>query len=122
MFLDQEGQHHPHQSMSCQWDRNWTASLDGLECDWVACLKPPTPPLSSNLRVTHWNGEPISFGEKVRFVCNRGTQFEENPHQEDVAYNCQDTTTDSLTRGFFDVPKKEEDWPKCVHGMWNKIN
>ena len=116
LFLNQHGNHSKSQSMTCLWDRNWTASLDALECDWVACLKPAAPPLSTNLRVTHWDGEPIPFGGKARYVCHRGTQFEEDPHQEFVEYECQESTEGALTRGFFDVPEKEEDWPRCLYG------
>ena len=120
MFLDQNGNHSESQSMTCLWDRNWTASLDDLECDWVACLKPAAPPRSTNLRVTHWDGEPIPFGGKARYVCHRGTQFEDDPYQESLEYECQDTTEGALTRGFFDVPAKEEDWPRCLYGKYFK--
>ena len=70
-FKDREGNHQPTQTMSCQWDKSWspTSSLD--PCDWVACLKPPTPPLSTNLRVSDWFGAPIEFGNEIRFVCQR---------------------------------------------------
>ena len=70
------------QSMTCQWNKTWTPTHELAECDWVACLKPPTPPRSTNLRVTDWDGLPIKFGDKVHFVCDRGTLFEEDPTQE----------------------------------------
>ena len=118
MFLDQHGNHSESQSMTCKWDMNWTDSLEGLECDWVACLKPAAPPLSTNLRVSDWDGQPIPFGEKARYVCHRGTEFEDDPFQESVEYICQDTTEKRVsTRGFFNVPDKEEAWPRCLTGI-----
>ena len=38
--------------------------------------QPPTPPPGTNLRVTHWNGEPIAFDDQVMFVCEKGCYFE----------------------------------------------
>ena len=38
--------------------------------------QPPTPPPGTNLRVTHWNGEPIAFDDQVMFVCEKGYYFE----------------------------------------------
>ena len=77
--------------MSCLWDKTWSATTLLGDCQWVACLKvrtlhmiglklnsdqPPTPPPGTNLRVTHWNGEPIAFDEQVMFVCEKGYYFE----------------------------------------------
>ena len=69
--------HLPDYTMTCLWDKSWDPShkLPG-ECDWVECLKPPTPPASTNLRVTDWDSKPIPFGDPVRYVCKRGFQFE----------------------------------------------
>ena len=84
------------------------------ECKWVACLKPPTPPASTNLQVTDWFGDPIPFGEQIRFVCERGLYFEDDFHQTEVAYTCQDGSNKDFKdkRGFFDVPELEEEWPR----------
>ena len=38
------------QSMTCGWDKQWSPTHELKTCDWVACLKPPTPPLSTHLR------------------------------------------------------------------------
>ena len=117
MFLDKNGSHYASKSMTCKWDMNWTDSLDDLECDWVGCLKPATPPLSSNLKVSDWDGQPIQFGGTARYVCQRGTQFEEDPYQASVEYVCEDATVSKASaRGLFNVPDKEEDWPRCLHG------
>ena len=103
--------------MTCLWDKSWEPShkFPG-DCDWIECLKPPTPPPSRNLRVTDWDSQPIAFGDPVRFVCKRGFQFEEDPAQEEQVYTCQDGTAPDTVRGFFDVPQDEEDWPRCVRG------
>ena len=115
-FLDSEGNHQPTQSMSCQWDKSWTPTPSLDPCDWVACLKPPTPPLSTHLRVSDWFGDPIAFGEQVRFVCDRGYFFEADPGQLDVKFTCQDGKAAGFEekRGFFDVPELEADWPRCL--------
>ena len=97
-FLLSTGGHADSQAMSCQWDRRWTPGHTLQACDWVACLKPPTLPASSNLRVSDWFGEPIPFGEQVRFVCERGHFFEEDPDQVDVKYTCQDGKADLRRR------------------------
>ena len=79
--------------MTCLWDKTWSATTQLGDCQWVACLKvrtlfidriktkfisdqPPTPPPGTNLRVTHWNGEPIAFDDQVMFVCEKGYYFE----------------------------------------------
>ena len=118
-FLDADGVHSPTQSMTCQWDKSWTPTPKLEECDWVACLKAPKPPASRNLRVSDWDGEPIAFGQQVRFVCKRGYKFEEDPAQVDVKYTCQDGTHKDYkdSRGYFDVPVNEEDWPRCLIGV-----
>ena len=100
--------------MTCQWNRTWTPSELLDPCDWVACVKPPTPPKSTNLRVTDWDGDPIPFGSPVRFVCKRGLMFEEDPAQEEVTYDCQDGTAPGTKKGFFNIPEAEEDWPRCL--------
>ena len=102
--------------MTCQWDKTWTATTDLMPCDWVECLKPPTPPPSAHLRVNYWDQQPIPFGESVEFVCERGYQFEEDPSQENVFYTCQEKTEETITRGFFDSPLTDEEWPRCVEG------
>ena len=64
-----------------QWRMyNWGLDL-GLELWLVASklhffLQPPSPPPGTNLRVTHWDGEPIAFDDQVMFVCERGYHFE----------------------------------------------
>ena len=50
----------------------------------------------------------------MEFVCERGYQFEEDPSQENVFYTCQEKTEETLTRGFFDSPLTDEEWPRCV--------
>ena len=68
--------------MPCQWDRTWTDTTQLMSCDWVQCLKPPTPPKSAHLRVNYWDEQPIEFGDSVEFVCQRGFQFEDDPSRE----------------------------------------
>ena len=115
-FKISDSEHLPTQSVTCQWDKTWAPSSSIVECDWVSCLKPPLPPPSRNLRVSDWDGETIPFGEQIRFVCKRGHKFEEDPEQVDVKYTCQDGSNKEYKdkRGFFDVPEKEDDWPRCV--------
>ena len=110
--------HVSEQSMSCQWDKTWQpgSSLPGA-CDWVSCLQPPRPPDSTNLRVTHWDGQPVQFGDTVHFVCQRGFYFEEDPSQLEVTYSCQDGTVQDTSRGFFDNPDNEKEWPRCLKGI-----
>ena len=117
-FLLPTGDHEVSQTMSCQWDKSWTPTPSLDPCDWVACLKPPTPPLSTHLRVSDWFGDPIAFGEQVRFVCERGYFFEADPGQLDVRFTCQDGAAAGFEqkRGFFDVPEVEADWPRCLLG------
>ena len=118
-FFYDDGSQAKTQSMTCQWDRTWTPQVELGECNWVACLKPPPTPVSTHLKVTDWFGEPISFGEQIRYVCERGYQFEEDPSQIDVCFTCQDGSNEEHKdkRGFFDVPESEEGWPKCVLGI-----
>ena len=107
--------------MTCKWDKTWTDTTELMFCDWVQCLKPPTPPRLAHLKVNYWDDEPIEFGETVEFVCERGYQFEEDPSQESVSYTCQETTEGTLTRGFFDSPLEEDEWPRCVEGNRDAI-
>ena len=84
----------------------------------MACLQPPLPPPSTNLRVTGWFGDPIAFGSQVVLVCDKGLQFEQDPSQTEVRYTCQDGKQAGFGdyKGFFDVPSSEEEWPRCVLG------
>ena len=109
-------------SMTCLWDKSWEPDyrLPG-PCDWVACLKPPLPPVSTNLRVTDWDEKPIPFGDSIRYVCKRGHSFEEDPAQLEQTYTCQDGTAPDTNRGFFDVPIEEDEWPRCVRGKMKKL-
>ena len=102
--------------MTCNWDNTWSPGPDILDCDWVACLDPPQPPEYTNLRVTDWFGEPIQFGEKVRFVCERGKMFEDDPAKEYVEYQCQNGSLPGTERGYFKIPKEDE-WPRCLTGI-----
>ena len=106
----------------CNWaNKSWTPSVELGTCDWVACLKPTKPPASTHLRVNDWFGDTIPFGEQIKFVCERGYNFEDDPSQLDQAYTCQDGTTAGYEdlRGFFDVPAEEADWPRCLLGRNN---
>ena len=101
------------QSMTCQWDRSWSPTTQLGSCDWVACLQPPQPPASSNLRLTGWDGAPIQFGGSAEFVCERGFRFEEEDRQS-VVVTCQGETSPTTDKGFFSVPATEEAWPRCI--------
>ena len=72
--------------------------------------------LTTSLRVTDWDGKPIAFGDIVRYVCQRGYSFEEDPAQLEQTYTCQDGTAPDTNRGFFDVPVEEDEWPRCLRG------
>lgn len=104
--------------MTCQWDRNWTNTNILDPCDWVQCLKPPTPPHWTNLRITDWDGLPIPFGDRITYVCEKGYRFENDPYQENVKYECQNGTKPNSKRGFFNTPDADEKWPKCLLGKF----
>ena len=104
------------QSTTCLWDKSWSPTHQLGECDWVACLKPPNPPASTNLRVTDWHGQPVLFGDMVHFVCDRGTYFEDDPTQVEVTFTCQDGSG-GTNRGFFDIPEEDKEWPRCLQGQ-----
>ena len=116
-FLDKTGEHKDSISMTCNWNKTWSPVDDLLPCDWVACLDPPVPPQYANLRVTNWFGDPIQFGEKVRFVCERGMKFDADPETEYVEYQCQNGSLPATERGYFKIPKEDE-WPRCVKGKY----
>ena len=107
-------------TMTCQWDSQWLPDNVLGRCEWYACLRPPTPPKGTRLRVTDWDGEPIQFGRKVRFVCELGTAFEHDPHLEGIEFECRDGSVNKSMRGFFDTP--DGDWPRCVAGVdWSGV-
>ena len=103
-------------NMTCQWDKEWAPTHQLPECDWIACLRPPLPPSSTNLRITDWDGRPIPFGGTARYVCERGYLFEDDSSQIDQIYTCQE----EITRGFFDTPETENEWPRCLEGKHSK--
>ena len=98
--------------MTCQWDRAWSPTTQLGTCDWVACLQPPTPPASTNLRVTGWDGQPIQFGDSAVFVCERGYRFEDS--RQSFSVTCQGETAADTEKGFFAVPDTEQAWPRCI--------
>ena len=102
--------------MTCLWDRNWTFINDLDPCDWVQCLKQPEPPAISNLRKTYWDGNPINFGDKITYVCEKGFQFEDDQNQVSINYQCQDGTKPGTKRGFFNTPTSDDEWPRCTEG------
>ena len=103
-------------TMICDWNKRWTPIRDLFPCGWVACLKPPDPPSWSNLRITGWFGEPLQFGNTIKYVCDRNMFFEDDKTLEFLEYTCQNGSHPNTTRGFFDVPA-EDDWPVCTDGM-----
>ena len=109
-FKDKDGNMFDSQYMTCLWDKSWSPTHILEECVWVACLKPPAPPNSTNLRITDWDKNPIEFGGDAVYVCERGMYFEDDPAQLNVIYQCQED-------GFFNVPKEEELWPRCLKGV-----
>ena len=115
-FKDKNGVHHDIQKMTCLWDRNWTAINVMDPCDWIQCLKPPIPPSFTNLRVTDWDGKPINFGDKITYVCEKGYQFEDDQNQVSISYQCQDGVRPETTRGFFNTPAADDQWPMCTKG------
>ena len=105
-------------SMTCNWDKSWTPGHEILDCDWVACVQPPQPPGYANMRVNNWFGDPIQFGEKVMFVCERGMKFENEPSKEYEEYQCQNGSLPGSQRGYFIVPEKDM-WPRCITGRYD---
>ena len=57
----------------------------------------------THLKVDGWFGDPIPFGDRVRYVCDRNTNFEDESVTS-VELECQDN-------GYFTAP---DDWPRCV--------
>ena len=114
-FVQPDREHLDSISMTCQWNKTWSPDHEILPCDWVACLEPPTPPEYSNLRFTDWSGDPIPFGESVRFVCERGMKFEDDPELQYVEYQCQNSSKHGAERGYFKIPDHDQ-WPRCVEG------
>lgn len=111
-FFHSDGSQTVTQSMTCRWDKTWSPTTQLGTCDWVACLKPPTPPSSTNLRVTGWDGAPVPFGGEAQYVCERGYYFEDDYKRPSVSYTCQGES--ATNKGFFDVPEQEKDWPRCT--------
>ena len=101
--------------MTCNWDKTWSPGTEILPCDWVACLEPPHPPEYANLLVTDWFGDPIQFGDKVTFVCERGMKFEDEPEKKYEEYQCQNGSLPGTERGYFKIPEDDK-WPRCVKG------
>ena len=103
-------------NMTCQWNKTWSPSNSLPPCQWKECLQPTPPPSLSNLRLADWNGAPISFGESMTYVCDRGLMFDHDPYQKHVVYSCQDGYVTGTTRGFFNTPNNDADWPFCIEG------
>ena len=59
----------------------------------------------THLKVDGWFGDPIPFKERVSYVCDRNTNFQDE-EMTSLEIKCQDTEA----RGYFDAP----DWPQCV--------
>ena len=110
-FFHSDGSQSVTQSMTCQWDKTWTPTTQLGTCDWVACLKPPSPPSFTNLRLTDWDGEPVMFGGEAVYVCERGHHFHDHYERPSVSFTCQGEG--AANKGFFDVPERELDWPRC---------
>ena len=56
-----------------------------------------------------WYGDPIPFGDRVRYVCDRNTNFEDE-EMTSVELRCQD----NVHRGYFSAPDQAAAWPRCV--------
>ena len=63
----------------------------------------------THLKVSDWQGDPIQFGDKVSFVCDRNTYFEDE-EMTSVEFTCQD----DARGGHFDAPDNDTAWPQCV--------
>ena len=63
----------------------------------------------TNLKVDGWFGDPIPFRERVSYVCDRNTNFQDED-MTSLELKCQDTED----RGYFDSPDNATDWPQCV--------
>ena len=101
--------------MGCAWDKSWSPRNTIPGCDWVACLRPPLPPEYTHLRVTGWFGDPIQFGDRAKFVCERGMKFENEPDKVFEEYECMNGSLPGTERGYFKVPE-ENFWPRCLTG------
>ena len=60
---------------ACDWVGPSFTKSQSLDFDsnvQVACLRPPDPPIGSNLVVANWDdGQPIPFGEEVILYVTR---------------------------------------------------
>ena len=57
-----------------------------------------------------WFGDTVQFGARVRYVCDRNTQFED-PDMAAVEFRCEG---EGEARGYFNVPAEARSWPRCV--------
>jgi hypothetical protein len=44
-------------------------------------------------------------------------KFEEDLDQLEVTYSCQDGSDTQFIKGFFNIPKAEKEWPRCLRGL-----
>ena len=102
-------------SLTCDWNKLWFPSSDLPICDWVACLRPPDPPTWSDLWATQWSGQPVQFGETVKYVCDRNMFFEDDQTLDFLEYTCQNGSQPNTKKGYFDV-SSEDNWPVCTDG------
>lgn len=56
-----------------------------------------------------WFGDPIPFGDRVRYVCDRNTNFEDE-EMTSPELTCQG----SVHRGYFRAADHSAAWPRCV--------
>ena len=70
------------------------------------CLTPPTPPATSELEVSYWNGRLVEFHESIGYTCSRGMKFHEDFDLVEQKATC-------LPNNFWDIPT----WKNCTESM-----
>ncbi|XP_059082778.1 uncharacterized protein LOC131880226 [Tigriopus californicus] len=77
-------------TLSCEWDGNWKSDGDlaAFSCPVSHCLQPPPSP-KRQFRVLDWDGEPIPFGQVVKYRCPGAMKFKSNFSKPFFTLTCQ---------------------------------
>ncbi|XP_059084197.1 uncharacterized protein LOC131881370 [Tigriopus californicus] len=117
LHISQFPRYYQYQNVTCAWNKEWVPNYVKDECVWVACLNPPQPHTSFNLKPL-WDGKPIAFGSKVKYECTPeiSTNQLDGSIQMKPRYFRSNQTLSFMEvtcapDGSFAVPQP---WPTCV--------
>ena len=88
---------------NCEWDRTWEPPNPPNDCEFVACIDPPTP-IGHNLETDFDGVTPYEFYSYAKYTCKEGLFFEQNRTMTSFEVQC-------WSGGRWRVPNP---WPKCV--------